>query len=352
MTTQPRAVGPAIVLDGVSKRYGEVRALDGVSLTVEQGEFFGVLGPNGAGKTTLVEIVEGMRKADGGKVAVFGQSPWPRNTALLRRIGVQTQASAFFTRLTAWEHLETVAALQGVDRAAARRAMDLVGLRDKERSRVDDLSGGQRQRLALATALVHEPDLIFMDEPTAALDPEARRALWSVLRDLRGEGRTIVYTTHYLDEAEALCDRVAIIAGGKVVALDAPGALIRSMAAPARLLIPAHLITVEQARAVEGVERVLVEGGEVVLETRHANKVLVEVGSFVDMDAIQTRTATLEDAYLRLTSTAGTAGPFDDRPATTTTKAAATNTTASTNTNTTASTSTSTSAAVGTEPRP
>jgi ABC-type multidrug transport system ATPase subunit len=289
------------VLDGVSKRYGEVRALDGVSLTVEQGEFFGVLGPNGAGKTTLVEIVEGMRKADAGTVAVFGESPWPRNIALLRRMGVQTQASAFFTRLTAWEHLETVAALHGLDRVAARRALELVGLEDKARSRVDDLSGGQRQRLALATALVHEPDLIFLDEPTAALDPEARRALWSVLRSLRSEGRTIVYTTHYLDEAEALCDRVAIVVGGRVVALDSPGALIRSLAAPARLLIPADRITVDQARAIEGVDRVLLEGAELVIETRHANRVLVEVGSMVDMDAIQTRTATLEDAYLRLT---------------------------------------------------
>jgi ABC-type multidrug transport system ATPase subunit len=185
--------------------------------------------------------------------------------------------------------------------------MDLVGLRDKERSRVDDLSGGQRQRLALATALVHEPDLIFLDEPTAALDPEARRALWSVLRELRGEGRTIVYTTHYLDEAEALCDRVAIIAGGRVVALDSPGALIRSMAAPARLLIPAARITLDQARAVTGVDRVFVEGGEVVVETRHANRALVEVGALVDMDLIQIRTATLEDAYLRLTGAGGVA---------------------------------------------
>ncbi|WP_433894384.1 ABC transporter ATP-binding protein [Streptomyces sp. CA-111067] len=295
------ASGPAVVLDGVTKHYGEVHALDGVSLTVGQGEFFGILGPNGAGKTTLVEIVEGMRKADAGTVSVFGRSPWPRDIALLRRIGVQTQASAFFTRLTAWEHLETVAALHGLDRAAARRALDLVGLGDKERSRVDDLSGGQRQRLALATALVHEPDLIFLDEPTAALDPEARRSLWGVLRELRSEGRTIVYTTHYLDEAEALCDRVAIIAGGRLAALDTPGALIRALAAPARLLVPADRITPDQARAIEGVDRVLVENGEVVIETRAANRVLVAVGAFVDMDAIQTRTATLEDAYLRLT---------------------------------------------------
>ncbi len=297
----PRSQEPAVVLDGVSKRYGEVRALDGVSLTVGRGEFFGVLGPNGAGKTTLVEIVEGMRQADSGTVTVLGGSPWPRNIALLRRIGVQTQTSAFFTRLTAAEHLETVAALHGLDRKAAHRALDAVDLGDKARSRVDTLSGGQRQRLALATALVHEPDLIFLDEPTAALDPEARRSLWDVLRSLRGQGRTIVYTTHYLDEAEALCDRVAIIAAGRLVALDTPNALIRSLAAPARLLVPADRITPDQARAIEGVERVLVEGGEVVIETHAANRVLVAVGEFVDMDAIQTRTATLEDAYLRLT---------------------------------------------------
>ncbi|MFC4031055.1 ABC transporter ATP-binding protein [Streptomyces polygonati] len=298
---RPTETEHAVVLEGVSKRYGEVIALDGISLTVGQGEFFGILGPNGAGKTTLVEIVEGMRKADAGTITVFGQRPWPRNIALLRRMGVQTQASAFFTRLTAAEHLETVAALHGLDRGAAYRALDGVGLAGKARSRVDDLSGGQRQRLALATALVHDPDLIFLDEPTAALDPEARRALWEVLRSLRGQGRTIVCTTHYLDEAEALCDRVAIIARGALVALDAPTALIRSLAAPARLLVPAGRITPEQARAIEGVERVTVEGGEVVIETHAANRVLVAVGEYVDMDAIQTRTATLEDAYLRLT---------------------------------------------------
>jgi ABC-type multidrug transport system ATPase subunit len=298
----PRPQETAVVVEGVRKRYGEVRALDGVSFEVGRGEFFGVLGPNGAGKTTLVEIVEGMRQADEGSVRVLGENPWPRNLTLLRRIGVQTQTSAFFTRLTAAEHLETVAALQGLDRSAASRAIEAVGLTDKARSRVDDLSGGQRQRLALATALVHDPELIFLDEPTAALDPEARRSLWGLLRELRGQGRTIVYTTHYLDEAEALCDRVAIIAGGRLAALDTPGALIRSMAAPARLLVPADRITPDRARAIEGVERVLVEGGEVVIETRAANRVLIALSSLVDLDAIQTRTATLEDAYLRLTA--------------------------------------------------
>ncbi|MDH6108740.1 ABC-type multidrug transport system ATPase subunit [Kitasatospora sp. MAP12-15] len=299
--------GPAVVLDGVAKRYGEVQALDRVSLTVEQGEFFGVLGPNGAGKTTLVEIMVGMRQADTGTVAVLGERPSPRNTALLRRLGVQTQTSAFFTRLTAAEHLETVAALYGLDRAAARRALELVDLVDKGRSRVDNLSGGQRQRLALATALVHEPDLIFLDEPTAALDPQARRSLWGVLRSLRGEGRTIVYTTHHLDEAEALCDRVAIVTRGSVAALDTPGNLIRALGAPARLFIPADRLSVEDARGIEGVDQVTVEGGELVIETQSANRVLISAGALVGMDVIQTRTATLEDAYLRLTTeSAGT----------------------------------------------
>ncbi|MBM9506977.1 ABC transporter ATP-binding protein [Streptomyces sp. KK5PA1] len=303
MTTPDLASEPAVVLDGVTKSYGEVRALDGVSFDVTRGEFFGILGPNGAGKTTLVEIVEGMRQADSGSVTVLGSAPWPRNLELLRRIGVQTQTSAFFTRLTAIEHLETVAALHGLERTTAGRALETVGLTDKARSRVDNLSGGQRQRLALATALIHEPDLIFLDEPTAALDPEARRSLWAVLRRLRTEGRTIVLTTHYLDEAEALCDRVAIIARGRLVALDTPSALVRGLAAPARLFVPADRITPDQARAIEGVDRVLVEGGEVVIETRAANRVLVAVGAFVDMSEIRTRTATLEDAYLRLTGT-------------------------------------------------
>ncbi|MFC9328559.1 ABC transporter ATP-binding protein [Kitasatospora sp. NPDC057015] len=293
--------GPAVRLDGVAKRYGEVRALDGVSLTVGQGEFFGILGPNGAGKSTLVEIMVGMRRPDEGTVSVLGASPWPRDTALLRRIGVQTQASAFFTRLTAGEHLATVAALYGLDRGAAGRALEQVDLADRARTRVDDLSGGQRQRLALATALIHRPDLVFLDEPTAALDPQARRSLWALLRSLRGEGRTVVLTTHHLDEAEALCDRVAIVARGSVLALDTPGSLVRSLAAPARLLVPADRLTVADAEGLDGVDRVTVEGGEVVIETRAANRVLVAVGALVGMESVRTRTATLEDAYLRLT---------------------------------------------------
>lgn len=295
-----------VALDGVTKRYGEVTALDGVSLDVRHGEFFGILGPNGAGKTTLVEIVEGMREADSGTVTVFGQSPWPRDTALLARIGVQTQASAFFARLTAGEHLRTVAALYGMDPATATTALERVGLTEKQNARVDHLSGGQRQRLAVATALLHEPELIFLDEPTAALDPEARRELWDVLRSLRAEGRTIICTTHYLEEAEALCDRVAIMAGGRVVALDTPRSLIRSLAAPTRLLVPAARLSPEAALALDGVDRATVQGDDLALETTVPNRVLTVLGDLVDIDTVTVRTPTLEDAYLTLTGAGST----------------------------------------------
>ncbi|KDN87488.1 ABC transporter ATP-binding protein [Kitasatospora cheerisanensis] len=303
MSTSDSRPDAAVALNEVRKRYGTVQALDGVSLTVERGEFFGILGPNGAGKTTLVEIVEGLRTPDSGTVSVLGESPWPRNTPLLRRLGIQTQSSAFFTRLTAREHLETVAALYRLERPAATRALDLVDLGEQAGQRVDQLSGGQRQRLALATALIHDPELIFLDEPTAALDPAARRSLWEVLRTLKGDGRTIVYTTHHLDEAEALCDRVAIVARGTVLAVDSPRHLIKSLAAPTRLRVPAYRLGVEDVRGLPGVESAAVEGGELVISTHTANQVLLALGELVDLEEITTRTATLEDAYLELTAT-------------------------------------------------
>ena len=301
MTAHDTAPGAAVLIEDVHKAYGAVRAVDGVSLRVEQGEFFGILGPNGAGKTTLIEMVEGLREADSGRITVLGSSPWPRDIGLLRRMGVQTQASAFFTRLTAAEHLRTVAQLYGLGPETAQRSLEQAGLADKAGQRVDKLSGGQRQRLAIATALVHQPELIFLDEPTAALDPEVRRTLWDMLRTLRSEGRTIIHTTHHLDEAEALCDRVAIMTGGKVVALDTPANLIRALKAPTRLSVPASRLSVEQATAISGVDGARLEAGEVVIETRSPGPVLVAVGEIAGLDDVRTRTATLEDAYLELT---------------------------------------------------
>ncbi|AWL41212.1 MULTISPECIES: ABC transporter ATP-binding protein [Streptomyces] len=293
---------PAVRVQGVSKRYGDRQAVDDVSLDIHRGEFFGLLGPNGAGKSTLVEIMEGLRQADSGSVALFGEPPWPRNTALLPRLGVQTQSSAFFVRQTAHEHLRTVAALYGVARAAVDATLESVGLTEQRDIQVESLSGGQRQRLAIASALVHGPELIFLDEPTAALDPQARRALWEVLRALKAEGRTIVYTTHHLDEAEALCDRIAILVDGKVAVTDSPHNLVGASEAPSRLMLPLGRLDEQQAAAISGVDRVTVQGGSLVLETRTAGQVLSAVDQLTGLDGVQTRTASLEDVYLDLTA--------------------------------------------------
>ncbi|MEU3661472.1 ABC transporter ATP-binding protein [Streptomyces sp. NPDC032940] len=300
-----RAARAAAIQAGeVSKRYGTQQALDGVSLRIARGEFFGLLGPNGAGKTTLVEIMEGLRQADSGTVRVLGESPWPRNVALLPRLGVQTQSSAFFVRQTTYEHLATVAALYRADRAAVERTLAAVGLAEHRDKRVESLSGGQRQRLAIASALVHDPELVFLDEPTAALDPQARRDLWEVLRGLKEAGRTIVYTTHHLDEAENLCDRVAILVQGRIAALDSPRGLVEAAGAATSVLLPPERMTVEEAGAIPDVDRALLRGGSLVLETRASGKVLSRLDARGGLDGVQTRTATLEDVYLRLTADA------------------------------------------------
>ncbi|MEW1906624.1 ABC transporter ATP-binding protein [Streptomyces sp. NPDC086147] len=301
-TTDPAGPPPAVEVTGVTKSYGGRKAVDGVSLSIRRGEFFGLLGPNGAGKSTLVEIMEGLRRADSGTVSVFGEPPWPRNTALLPRMGVQTQSSAFFVRQTVHEHLRTVAALFGADRAAVDATLESVGLGGRHGVRVDDLSGGQRQRLAIASALVHGPELIFLDEPTAALDPEGRRDLWEVLRGLKAAGRTIVYTTHHLDEAEALCDRVGILVAGRLVVTDAPQHLIGTFGASSRLLVPLGRIDEERARSLPGVDGVAVQGGHLVLETRSTGKVLSALDAVTGLDGVQTRTPSLEDVYLELTA--------------------------------------------------
>ncbi|MFF5445569.1 ABC transporter ATP-binding protein [Streptomyces sp. NPDC012888] len=303
-STRPPEAAPALSVRDVHKRYGDRAAVAGVSLDVRPGEFFGLLGPNGAGKTTLVEIMEGLRRADSGTVTVLGRSPWPRDTSLLPRMGVQTQSSAFFVRQTAREHLVTVAGLYRADRSAADATLASVGLTGQRDVLVENLSGGQRQRLAIASALVHGPELIFLDEPTAALDPQARRDLWEVLRGLKREGRTIVYTTHHLDEAEALCDRVAIMVDGRITALDAPDELVRAAGAPCRLFVPAGRIELARAAALPGVDRAEEQGGSLVLETAVPGRVLAAVDELVGLDGVLTRTASLEDVYLELTGAA------------------------------------------------
>lgn len=238
----------AIVARDVRKRYGETLAVDGVSFEVVEGEFFGLLGPNGAGKTTTLEIIEGLRQADAGEVTVLGMPSWPRNPALLPRIGVQLQTSAFFERLTAAEQIHTFARLFRVPVARADAMLETFGLADKAGTRVEQLSGGQKQRLSIACALVHDPELVFLDEPTAGLDPQARRNLWDLLRSINADGRTVVLTTHYMEEAEILCQRVAIIDDGRILRCGSPEALIRDVGAVSRITVESGLLDADDMR--------------------------------------------------------------------------------------------------------
>ena len=291
----------AIEVQDLTMTYGTLRAVDGVSLTVEEGEFVGILGPNGAGKTTTLETIEGLRKPDSGSVTVLGQQVWPRNSGLLPRMGVQLQASSFFERLTAREQMHTFAALYGVPAAVADEWLERVGLVDKADTRVEDLSGGQAQRLSIASALVHDPELVFLDEPTAALDPQARRNLWDLLRSLNDSGRTVVLTTHYMDEAEALCDRVAIMDAGKVLQLDSPAALIRALDAPARITVAPGQLRLDEAEVIDGVDEAKEGQDGVVLVTRNPTVVVSRLAEAEKLDGVRVQTGTLEDVFLDLT---------------------------------------------------
>jgi ABC-2 type transport system ATP-binding protein len=300
-TESARSAEAAIVVDRLTKRYGPLTAVDGVSFTVGRGEFFGILGPNGAGKTTTLEMIEGLRQPDAGAVTLLGESPWPRNPRLLPRMGVQLQASAFFDKLAAREQLQAFGGLYGVGAGRVDEMLELVGLTDKAGTREDRLSGGQRQRLSIACALVHDPELVFFDEPTAALDPQARRNLWDVLREVQARGTTVLYTTHYLDEAEILCDRVAIMDSGRILALDTPAALVRGLEADTRVALPAGPLTVQQAQTLPGVGSVQAADGELVMTTRSPAVLLQALAARDRLDGVSVRTATLEDVFLQLT---------------------------------------------------
>ncbi|KAB2346428.1 ABC transporter ATP-binding protein [Actinomadura rudentiformis] len=290
-----------ISVDGLRKRYGDVRAVDGVSFDVHQGEFFGILGPNGAGKTTTLEIIEGLREADEGTVTVLGLPPWPRNSTLLPRIGVQLQASSFFERLTAREQLQTFGSLYGVPAEKADAMLETVGLGEKADVQVEKLSGGQAQRLSIACALVHDPELVFLDEPTAALDPQARRNLWDLLREINTGGRTIVLTTHHMDEAEVLCDRVAIMDRGRILQLGPPAALVRGLDAPARISVASGLLAEEDARALPGADTVSDDGVSLTISTRDPSAVVAAMAAKDALAGVQIHGGTLEDVFLELT---------------------------------------------------
>ncbi len=298
-------MGAAIEVTDLAKAYGEpkavIRAVDGVTFDVGEGEFFGILGPNGAGKTTTLEMIEGLRKPDSGTITLLGESPWPRNPRILPRIGVQLQSTAFFERLTAREQIRTMASLYAVKPAVADEWLERVGLVDKADTRVWDLSGGQAQRLSIACALVHDPEVVFLDEPTAALDPQARRNLWELLSGLNDSGRTVVLTTHYMDEAEILCDRVAIVDHGKLLQLDSPANLVRGLNAATRITVAPGQLSAEEAGVVPGVDHVEEDSAGVTLRTREPAAVLTALADQQHLAGISVQTGTLEDVFLSLT---------------------------------------------------
>jgi len=219
-----------IEVNKLVKRYGELVAVDGISFAVQEGEIFGLLGPNGAGKSTTLEIIETLRTKTAGEVQVAGYSLDDAPGAIKKLIGVQLQSSGYYPGLNLIQLIELFAGLynSSVD---PMQLLTKVNLQDKAKAKVKELSGGQRQRFSVATTLINSPRIIFLDEPTTGLDPQARRSLWETIRSINQQGTTVVLTTHYLDEAEFLCDRVAIIDTGKIIALDSPGKLIDDLIA-------------------------------------------------------------------------------------------------------------------------
>jgi ABC-2 type transport system ATP-binding protein len=277
-------LAPAVRVRDLRKRYGALEALAGVSFDVEQGEVFGLLGPNGAGKTTTVEILEGYRARDGGEAEVLGHDPGRAERAFRERIGVVLQHSELWPQLTVREVVRVFAGYYRQPRDVDE-TVDLVGLAEKRGARVKTLSGGQKRRLDLAIALAGDPHVVFLDEPTTGFDPSARRTAWELIRSLRELGKTILLTTHYLDEAQQLADRVAVIVGGRIVELGTPAELIGASArAEIRYRSNGEQIVVETERPTAELHRLT---GEALARGE-------------ELDGLEVRRPSLEDVYLEL----------------------------------------------------
>jgi ABC-2 type transport system ATP-binding protein len=275
----------AVAVDGLHKSYGEVEAVRGLTFEIGSGEVFGILGPNGAGKTTTVEILEGYRERDAGTVSVLGEDPAEAGREWRGRIGVVLQSSATYDVLTVRELLELFAGYYDHP-LAVDDVVELVGLGEKRDALIRTLSGGQKRRMDLGMALVGDPELLFLDEPTTGFDPGARRRAWETIRSLRTLGKTILLTTHYLEEAERLCDRVAVLTEGRIAALGRPGELTGA-------LPPTEI-------------RYRRNGQEVVLRTEEPTRVLHELtaealAAGTELEGLEVRRPSLEEVYLSLT---------------------------------------------------
>jgi ABC-2 type transport system ATP-binding protein len=294
-----RREAPAVQVRGLRKAYGPVQALDGVDLTVNRGELLAVLGPNGAGKTTMVEIIEGHRRADAGQVSVLGHDPAVREREFLAKIGIVLQEGGLDSNIRVREAVELYSAAYPHPRPADE-VLALVGLTEKADERADTLSGGQRRRLDLALGIAGDPELIFLDEPTTGFDPAARRQSWGLIDNLRSLGKTILLTTHYMDEAQQLADRVVVIARGRVIAEGAPDSLGRDGDSVVSFRLPRHhdgLPLPLGARVERGVAEF-----ETATPTRDLAPILAWAAPRgMELENLTVSRPTLEDVYLQLT---------------------------------------------------
>ena len=300
-----------IQVEGLRKVYGATVAVEGVSFEVREGEIFGMVGPNGAGKTTTIECLEGLRKPNQGMVRVLGVDPQREGQLLRERTGMQLQQSNLPERMKVWEALDLYSSFYP-KAADWKDLLAQLGLEEKRNAAFAKLSGGQKQRLFIALALLPDPELIFLDELTTGLDPQARHAIWDLVREVRAKGKTVLLTTHFMEEAEILCDRVAILDHGKIVALDTPASLIRSLGAEERVVFTLEgTLPAGFEKALTGGARVEVQGQRVTVRGRNGRKVplVSEVvgllsGQGIQFRELRTEQPTLEDVFLNLTGRA------------------------------------------------
>jgi ABC-2 type transport system ATP-binding protein len=297
---------PVVRVSAVRKTYGQTVAVDEVSFEVDKGEIFGLVGPNGAGKTTTMEIVEGLRKPDRGTIGVLGLDPFRDVYRLQDRIGVQLQEAQLQKRIKVWEAAHLWASLYRKKAAEGDRLLEQLGLADKRNAWFMTLSGGQKQRLFIALALINDPEVVFLDELTTGLDPQSRRAIWDLVRGIRERGKTVFLTTHLMEEAERLCDRVAIMEHGRIIDVDTPQGLInRHCPERAVVLATSEPLADERFRGIPRVESVVAEDGRLTIRGRGDDLVtdvihcLSENG--IRVTDFRTVVPTLEDVFLTLT---------------------------------------------------